>query len=166
MAAYTESEINAKFKHIMLMNGAEIIKELAALERMSIKLKPLLHPTNSDIGDLESKIDEIIKIYVSFKYGSIDEDAMNSILEHRLGIISVLTANAAIGGAMIGYLNADKQIIQDKSDKSIETVAVMYGNKNVTETEDTKSINVNTSAKSSIKDNTKKFLDIIANGVK
>jgi ribosomal protein L14E/L6E/L27E len=67
---------------------------------------------------------------------------------------------------MIGYLNADKEIIQEKSTASIETVAVLYGNEKVTETEDSKDTNVDTSAKSSLKSNTQKFLDIINNGVK
>lgn len=168
MAAYTTNQLNNMFKHIMLMNGPEIEKELEVLQRMSTTLKVLLHPVVNDIESLEEKAENIVKIYVSFKLGSLDDDeeAMNSILEHKLGLLSLITANAAIGSTMIGYLNADKEIIQEKSTASIETVAVLYGNEKVTETEDTKDTNVDTSAKSSLKSNTQKFLEIINNGVK
>jgi len=167
MGPYTNTQLNNMFKHIMLMNGPEIEKELEILERMSVTLKILLHPVSNSIESLEEKAENIVKIYVSFKYGSLDDDeAMNSILEHKLAILSIITANAAIGSTMIGYLNADKEIIQEKSTASIETVAVLYGNEKVTETEDSKDTNIDTSAKGSLKNNTQKFLDIINNGVK
>jgi len=167
MGPYTNTQLNNMFKHIMLMNGPEIEKELEILERMSVTLKILLHPVSNSIESLEEKAENIVKIYVSFKYGSLDDDeAMNSILEHKLAILSIITANAAIGSTMIGYLNADKEIIQEKSTASIETVAVLYGNEKVTETEDSKDTNIDTSAKGSLKSNTQKFLDIINNGVK
>lgn len=166
MAAYSEAELNTMFKHIMLMNGPELTKELEALEKMSPTLKTLLHPVVSDIDGLESKIETIIRIYVSHKFGSIDEDAMDSILEHSSAILSIITANGAIGGSILGYLNADKKIIQDKSTVSIETVATLYGNKEVEKTEDSEEVSVSTSAKASLNDNTKKFLELINNGVK
>ena len=166
MAAYSINQLNAIFKHIMMMNGAEITKELDALKAMSLTLKPLLHPVTNDIEGIENRVEDIIRIYVSFKLGQIDDDAMNSILEHKEYMMSLITANGAIGGYMLGYLNAEDQIIQDKSTMSIETVAIMHGNEKAAETEDTKETNVETSAKESLKDNTKKFLDIINNGVK
>lgn len=166
MAAYTTNDLNRLFKHIMVMNGAEITKELDVLERMSLTLKPFLSPKVTDYESLEEKIENTVKIYASFKLGSIDEEAMDSIVEHASSILAVLIANACIGSTMIGYLNADKEIIQDKRTASIETVATLYGNDEVNETEDSKDTNIDTSAKSSLKSNTQKFLDIINNGVK
>ena len=166
MAAYSVNQLNTTFKHLMMMSGAEITKELDILDRMSSTLKILLHPTVNDIEGFEEKVENIIKIYVSFKLGQIDEDAMESILEHKEYMISLITANGAIGGYMLGYLNADKEIVQEKSTMSIETVAIMHGSDKAAETEDTKDTNVETSAKASLQDNTKKFLDIINNGVK
>lgn len=111
-------QMNQKIKHILLMNWDELRKEFDILSGMEQSLKILMKPTETNHEELESKILSIIVLYVTRKIGEIDQKTMDFILEHKHSFIAIITANAIIGGVLLGELHHDHRL--HRKEDSIE----------------------------------------------